>query len=113
MSSADRIFLDYSSHKLSQLVDRIETCLTALSDGQVWARGGESENAVGNLVLHLAGNVRQWIVSGIGGQKDVRQRDDEFTARDGVSASELMSRLRGTVNEAVAVIQSVTPEQLV
>lgn len=113
MPSADRIFLDYSSHKLCQLVERIETCLTALSDQQIWVRGGENENAVGNLVLHLAGNVRQWIVSGVGGQPDHRQRDGEFAARGGVPATELISRLRTTVEEASAIIGKVTPEQLV
>jgi len=113
MPSADRIFLDYSSHKLHQLEERIETCLTALSDRQIWARGGDNENAVGNLVLHLAGNVRQWIVSGVGGQPDSRQRDGEFDARGGVPATELLASLRKTVEEAAAIIGKVTPEQLI
>src|SRR5450432_2015005 len=94
-------FLDYSAKKLRQLCSRIEACLGALNQDEVWARGGDNENAVGNLVLHLCGNVRQWIVSGVGGQSDSRDRDAEFSAQGGVSASDLAERLRGTVEEAV------------
>jgi hypothetical protein len=60
-----------------------------LNAEQIWARGSENENAVGNLVLHLCGNVRQWIIAGVGGSPDVRKRDEEFAARGGMSVSEL------------------------
>jgi uncharacterized damage-inducible protein DinB len=83
-----------------------------LSPEQVWARGGENQNAVGNLVLHLCGNVRQWIVSGVGGKPDIRQRDLEFSARGGAGTGELLERLRATVAEAVQVIGSVSQERL-
>src|SRR5689334_21039574 len=88
-----RQFLDHSIAKLRQYTDRIETCLGMLNQEQVWARGGENENAVGNLVLHLSGNVRQWIVSGVGNRADVRERDREFAARGGVTIAELIERL--------------------
>jgi uncharacterized damage-inducible protein DinB len=105
-------FLDHSAKKLRQYTDRIATCLGKLNEEQIWARGGENENAAGNLVLHLCGNVRQWIVSGVGGQPDARQRDTEFAARGGVPVAELLERLRGTVGEAVAVIEAVPPERM-
>jgi uncharacterized damage-inducible protein DinB len=108
----DRIFLDFSGKKLLQLASRIETCLGRLSAEQVWARGSENENAVGNLVLHLCGNMRQWIVSGVGGKPDVRVRDREFTARGDVTPAELAERLKGTVEEAVEVIDKVTAARL-
>jgi len=110
--SIDRLFLDYSAIKLEELASRMETCLTALSDSQVWSRGGENENAIGNLVLHLCGNVRQWILSGVGGVPDERQRDREFAARAGASNVELSERLRATIKEARAVISSVPAERL-
>ena len=69
-------------------------------------------NSVANLMLHLAGNVRQWIVAGIGGQPDQRVRDQEFAARGGADKTELMARLDGTVAEALAVLRTVTPERL-
>jgi uncharacterized damage-inducible protein DinB len=105
-------FLDYSAKKLHQLCSRIETCLGTLHHDEVWARGGEHENAMGNLVLHLCGNLRQWIVSGVGGQPDIRDRDSEFSAQGGVSASDLAQRLRATVEEAIAVLNAVPEERM-
>ena len=107
-----REFLDHSVNKLRQYTGRIGTCLDMLDEEQVWARGCENENALGNLVLHLSGNVRQWIVAGVGGQPDVRQRDREFEARGGMVKAELMERLSGTVEEAANVIGAVTAEQM-
>jgi len=112
MNDIRGIFLDFSARKLELLTGRIESCLGRLSDEQIWARGGENENAVGNLVLHLSGNVRQWIVAGVGAAPDVRQRDAEFAARGGASAAELRERLRGTVAEAMAVIGRVSEQRL-
>ncbi len=85
--------------------------METLSEEQVWARGSENENAVGNLMLHLAGNVRQWILSGAGGKADVRVRDREFSARSGVSKQDLLERLEGVVNEAAEVIGGLTADR--
>ena len=68
-------FLTYSVEVLQQHTARIERCLSELTEEQVWARGNENENAVGNLVLHLCGNLRQWIIAGVGGKPDIRDRD--------------------------------------
>jgi uncharacterized damage-inducible protein DinB len=111
-ATLERQFLDHSVQKLQQYTERIATCLGKLSEEQIWLRGAENENAIGNLVLHLAGNVRQWIVSGVGGAPDIRQRDREFDARGGVPAAELLARLRGAVEEAVGVIGGVSRERL-
>ena len=112
MDSCDRLFLDYSARKLRQLSGRIEDCLGRLTEEQIWARGAETENAVGNLVLHLSGNVRQWIVGGVGGLPDIRQRDAEFGARGGLAASGLAGRLRGIVDEAAGAIETLAPDRL-
>ena len=117
METIDRMFADFSAKKLRQMAQRIETCLGKLTPDQIWARGSEQENAVGNLVLHLCGNVRQWLVAGVGGSADIRERDAEFAARGGTSAAELSARLRATVEEAAAVIERVPaarfPERIV
>jgi len=105
-------FLNYSAEKLRQLGGRIETCLGTLTEEQIWARGSENENAIGNLVLHLCGNVRQWIVSGIGGAPDERQRDREFAARGRVAGPELAERLRTVVAEATTVLDGVSAERM-
>jgi uncharacterized damage-inducible protein DinB len=105
-------FLNYSAIKLRELTSRIEICLDQLSDEQVWTRSKETENAVGNLVLHLCGNVGQWIVSTIGNCPDTRNRPGEFAARSTVSKKELRDRLRTTLEDALAVIEGLTPAQL-
>jgi len=112
MAAIDSFFLDYSARKLRQLFSRIESCLAELTPEQIWMRGGENENAVGNLVLHLAGNVRQWIVAGVGDRPDTRDRDAEFAARGGLAIPQLTAILGDTVEEAVAVIAALPPEKL-
>jgi uncharacterized damage-inducible protein DinB len=108
----ERSFLDYSARTLRQLSGRVDDCLGRLTEEQIWTRGADSENAVGNLVLHLGGNVRQWIVSGVGGQPDTRQRDAEFAARGGLAGSSLATALREIVAGAAGVIESCAPERL-
>jgi uncharacterized damage-inducible protein DinB len=108
----DRLFLDCSARRLDQLAGRIESCLGMLNEEQVWMRGSPNENAIGNLVLHLCGNLRQWIVAGVGGSADVRERDREFAAAGGASVAELRERLRSTVDEALTVLRNVTAERL-
>jgi len=111
--SPDRLFLDFSVAKLNQLTARITDCLGRLREDQIWARESENVNAVGNLVLHLCGNVRQWIVASIGGEPDVRVRDLEFAARGGVNASELEAELRTTVAEAAGILTNLTASGLI
>src|SRR5579871_848649 len=112
MSSTEKLFLDCSAGRLRQTWSRIDDCLKHLNDDQIWMRGKETENAAGNLVLHLSGNVRQWILGGVGGQADYRRRDAEFAARDGATGTELAAQLRTTVEEAIAVIEGLAPERL-
>ena len=107
-----RIFLDYSAAALRQMAGRIETCLSGLTEEQIWARSSENGNAIGNLVLHLSGNVRQWIVSGVGGRPDTRRRDAEFAARGGGRGAELVARLKEAVEEAAGILADLPPERL-
>ena len=111
-NTLERQFLAFSCTKLRELASRIDVCMAALSSEQVWKRGGENENAIGNLVLHLCGNVRQWIIAGLGGEPDARQRSAEFTAQGGVGAVELREKLNETVSRAVAVIEGVVAAEL-
>jgi uncharacterized damage-inducible protein DinB len=110
--SVEGMFLEESAKTLRQLTSRIEACLGRLSDDQIWARGGENENAIGNLALHLAGNVRQWIIASLGGAPDLRKRDEEFAAHGGRSAQELAAHLKATVEEAAAIVVSLDAERL-
>ena len=105
-------FLNCSAEKLTQLCGRIETCIGKLTPEQIWLRGAENQNAIGNLVLHLNGNVREWILSGVGGAPNPRIRDEEFSARGGMEPAALVSLLREAVNRAVAIIRSLPPSRL-
>jgi uncharacterized damage-inducible protein DinB len=105
-------FLNCSAEKLAELCGRIETCLGKLTPEQIWMRGTENQNAVGNLVLHLNGNVRQWILSGIGGLPNARDRDAEFAARSGTEPAALGKLLREAVDGALAILRSLPQERL-
>ena len=106
------LFLDHANKKLEQQTARILTCLEKLSEDQIWARGAEHENAIGNLVLHLCGNVRQWILVGVGEQLCDRDRDAEFAARGHGTIAELSLKLRTTVEQARNVIATQTSASL-
>lgn len=108
----ETLFLECSAEALLIHMGRIEACLGKLTEDQIWARGHENENAIGNLALHLNGNVTQWILSGLGGAEDHRMRDAEFAARGGVTAAELIVKLRRTVESAADVIKELTTHQL-
>jgi hypothetical protein len=105
-------FLTNAADKLAENVDRIEACLAELPALSLWARESENENAVGNLLLHLDGNVRQWMLSGVGAGPDTRDRPGEFAARSGANASVLLSKLRRTVGEAVDLIRALPHRRL-
>ena len=105
-------FLTTAADKLAENLDRIEACLTELQPFSLWARESENENAVGNLLLHLDGNVRQWILSGVGTEPDSRDRPSEFSTRAGGNASVLLAKLRGTVGKAVDLIRSLPHRRL-
>jgi len=89
--------------------DRMLHAVGQLSDEQLWWRPDESMNAAGNVVLHVCGNLRQWIVVGVGrgGAGDDRDRDGEFSARGGWTVAKVSEKLRATVDEAVGVIEGV------
>jgi Protein of unknown function (DUF1572) len=103
------VFLAHSGNKLTLMSGYIEGCVRKLDEDQVWQG---PQNSVGNLVLHLCGNVRQWIGSSIGGLADVRERDREFAAESRIKRAELLALLNSTVAEAVAILGELAPDRL-
>lgn len=94
-------FIRFARQKLSEdHLPKIRRCLELLSEEDIWWRDHETNNSIGNLILHLCGNVRQWIISGIGGKRDVRNRSAEFADRGSVAKKELVQRLGATLEEA-------------
>jgi hypothetical protein len=99
-----RAYLAEARRTLSACHERIKHCVGQLDDGQVWWRPVESMNSIANVVLHLCGNLRQWLVSGVGGAADVRERPREFAEREPIPRDELLRRLGAVVAEADAVL---------
>lgn len=107
-------FLERSRHYLCvEYPAKINAALRTIPPDLLWWRPNETSNSAGNLVLHLNGNVRQWIVSGVGGAPDARRRDVEFAARGGAECETLLAGLNATCAEVHAVLVRLTPESLV
>lgn len=106
-------FIARSRHFLAyEYPTKITRCLDVLPPDALWRRSDDASNSIGNLLLHLEGNVRQWIISSVGGEPGERHRSAEFEARDGSDATTLLSALRHTLDQADAVIGRLTPDDL-
>jgi uncharacterized damage-inducible protein DinB len=113
MTEVAQSFIDHSRRLLmDHYLPQIERCLERLSDEEIWWRAHPECNSVGNLLLHLAGNVRQWVISGLGVASDRRQRQQEFDARGPIPRDALLNGLQRTVEEADGVLASVSPRRL-
>ncbi len=103
-----RRFLDCAVDFLvGDYLPKIERCLEKLTDEQIWWRANEESNSIGNLILHLCGNARQWIISGVGSGPDNRNRDAEFEQRDLIPRSELLALLRSTLSDVERTLHTL------
>jgi uncharacterized damage-inducible protein DinB len=91
---------------------RTKTCVASFTAEQIWWRPNDASNSIGNLLLHLNGNVRQWIVTSFSGSQDKRDRPAEFAAKEGATAQELLDGLGATLDEAAAVLDRLTTAEL-
>jgi hypothetical protein len=109
-----KLFLEFSRQKLiGQYWPRLKACVEPLSEEQVWWRPNEASNSIGNLILHLNGNVWQWLVASFNGMEDRRDRPGEFGAEGGVAATVLLKKLGATMQRADAVLGRLTGADLV
>jgi len=109
-----RLFLaEARFHLMQQYLPWLRACLEKLSEADVWWRPNEKSNSAGNLILHLCGNVRQWVIHGIGGTADVRQRSSEFAERGPIPKADLLTKLEIVLTEVDQILQRVTEEELV
>jgi uncharacterized damage-inducible protein DinB len=107
-----RAYLSQARRHLAACLARINHCLNQLDEAQVWWRPREGMNGIANLLLHLCGNLRQWIVAGAGVTADVRDRQTEFEERGPIQKADLLRRLEVVVQEADAVLARVSDGQL-
>jgi uncharacterized damage-inducible protein DinB len=109
-----RTFLEFSRRKLlDEYWPRTCTCLDTLTDEQVWWRPNEESNSIGNLLLHLNGNLRQWIVAPLGNVASVRDRPAEFAERHQIEHRLMRENLARTLDEIDAILNRLTAADLV
>lgn len=101
-----------TSHELGDAVAAIRHCFDQLDVDEVWWRPNETMNSVANLVLHVCGNMHQWIVAGVGGAQNTRRRQREFDERSRIDKAELLQKLDDTLLEVNAILEKLTPELL-
>lgn len=105
-------FINQSVYRINENTRRILKCLNEVDETEIWLRSNKNSNSLGNIILHLCGNIRQYIISSLGETEDLRIRDEEFSAKDGFNKSELFTKLNATINDAIAVIESLNEERL-
>ena len=99
-------------HLMQQYLPWLRACLNKLSEDEIWQRPNDESNSAGNLILHLCGNIRQWIIHGVAGRPDVRDRNAEFAERGPLPKAALLARLEGTLAEVDEVLQKITAADL-
>ncbi len=110
---ADKAFIQHSQNLLEKdYLPKIQTCLEILPEVDLWWRPNDISNSVGNLLLHLAGNLNQWVVVGVGSGEDHRRRDREFSASEGKDAATLFQQLQQTVHRATQALEELDTEAL-
>src|SRR6185503_16065853 len=100
-------FVAEASHVFRASLQRIEHCINQLSDEQIWWRPRAEMNSIGNLMLHLSGNVGQWVVAAVGSVPSKRNRPAEFAQREAIAKEQLLRTLREAVEGAVRAIESI------
>ena len=114
MSNPDftREFIAQSIYRIDLSFERIEKSFLLLEEEDIWKRPNDASNSIGNLVLHLCGNITQYIISSLGGKPDNRVRDLEFSTKSGSTKEQMLAKLREVVKEAKEVISNIPEEEL-
>ena len=106
-------FLEYSrKHLADECWPRLRQAVESLTDDQVWWRPNEASNSIGNILLHLNGNVRQWLLCSFAHAEDRRDRPAEFSQREQIPRSVLVEQLGTTIREVEEVLRSLPAADL-
>lgn len=111
MSSTTDLFIKETIHFLELNPPRIENCLNRLTETQVWQKPNQVSNSIGNLILHLCGNITQYVIAGLGGAPDERKRDLEFSAHEIETKATLLEKINQVTNQAIMVLQKTAPTE--
>lgn len=107
ITEISREFREYAAGKLEEHFGQVRRCAALLSDEQLWFRPNDRSNSVANLLLHLNGNLRQWMLGGLAGRSIERHRQSEFDARGGLPREQLVEPLARTIAEVCEVIRAL------
>jgi uncharacterized damage-inducible protein DinB len=105
-------FIEQSIYRIEESTHRIIKCLQEIDETDLWKSPNPNSNSIGNLILHLCGNIRQYAISALGEIKDIRERDKEFSTKTGLTKSELLNELTNTISEAAGIIKNVDENRL-
>ncbi|MGK0365309.1 MAG: putative damage-inducible protein DinB [Saprospiraceae bacterium] len=108
----DALVAETRRRLFEESIPRIEKCMDLLTEDEIWYKPNANSNSVGNIVLHLCGNVRQWIGTGLGKLPTVRQRDEEFSTKGGLTKKEILEKLKQLQKMSEDVLSKVTPKDL-
>ena len=105
-------FIEQSIYRIEENTQRIIKCLGEIEEIEIWKFPNDNSNSIGNLILHLCGNIRQYAISALSEIKDIRERDKEFSTKTGPTKSELLNELTDTISEAVSIIENIDENRL-
>lgn len=105
-------FITESIRRIEENTVKVKKCLDELTEEEIWRHPNASSNSIGNLIVHLCGNITQYVLSSLGGTPDTRERDLEFSVQGGLSGMELFSKLKITVSKAIEIIEGMDEQQL-
>lgn len=105
-------FIDQIIYRLDESTRMVQLSFEKLSEEEIWKRPNESSNSIGNLIVHLCGNITQYAISSLGNTEDNRKRDEEFSIEGGVTKSELLNKLKHTVEKAKEVLLEISISEL-
>lgn len=104
-------FVENALYRFDESTRMVKMAFQQLDEEDIWKRPNEASNSMGNLILHLCGNITQYVISSLGGLKDIRERDLEFITQTGSSKTELLEKLTATVAKAKVTIKDANIEQ--
>ncbi len=108
----DQEFIKQSIKRLNEYTPRIFACLDMLTEAEIWKKPNKNSNSIANLILHLCGNITQYILSALGDSKDLRERDLEFQTESGYTKLELLQKLHHVVSAAIKIIENTNEKKL-
>ncbi|MES2799433.1 MAG: DinB family protein [Bacteroidota bacterium] len=112
MNLKEAITIEFEFRVFEESYPRIYRCLSMIDDSMVWKQPNECTPSIGNLVLHLCGNARQWVLSGLGDKVDNRDRDQEFVSQQNIKKSELIFLLENLKSNLKNTINSLSEEDI-